>query len=123
MANAKTILVVDDDPGFLYLLKETLEENQFRCITAESAGEALKKAENETPDLILLDLMLPVMSGHGLIRAFKSNPRFADIPVIVLSALTDGEIAVEMIEQGAVNYLSKACKADELLETVRQYAA
>lgn len=123
MSVSKTILVVDDDPGFLYLLKETLEENKFRCITAESAGEALEKAKLEEPDLILLDLMLPVMSGHGLIRAFKNNPRFADIPVIVLSALTDGEVAVEMIEQGAVNYLSKACNAEELLETVRQYAA
>lgn len=123
MSNLKTILVVDDDPEFLFLLKETLEGHHYHCITAKTAGEALEKTQSEVPDLILLDLMLPVMSGHGLIRAFKTDPRFAKIPVVVLSSLTDREVAVEMIAQGAVDYLSKSCKSDELLETVRRYAA
>ncbi len=119
----KTVLLIDDDIDYLFLLKEILETNYFKCIVASSAQEGLEMAKSMKPNLILLDLMLPVMSGYGLIRSLKSNADLGKIPVVALSALADEEIAMEMMRLGAVGYLSKTCDEKELISMVHEYAA
>jgi len=118
----KRVLVVDDDPDILTLLKETLEANHFDCDTAISPQEGLDKAEVFKPHLILLDLMLPGMSGFGFMRELKKHKELAATPIVVLTALSDQEIAEESLSLGAKGYLSKACNAKELVTMVQAYS-
>jgi DNA-binding response OmpR family regulator len=118
----KKVLVIEDEREMLKLLKKRLEANHFQCITAENPVDGLKRAVKMKPDLILLDLMLPRMSGFGFLRLIKGNPNVAGIPVVVLTALGDEEIAREAMELGAVAYLTKACEPQTLIDTVKEYA-
>ncbi len=117
----KTILIVEDDADTLRLIKDTLEDNYFLCETASTAAEGLEKAQQVQPQLILLDLMLPGMSGFGFIRQLKSTPQLRKTPVVILSSLSDGEIANESLQLGAVGYLTKAINQKELINTIRDY--
>lgn len=118
----KKILIIDDEPEILKQVKKRLEANHFECVTAENPVIGLKKTVKTRPDLILLDLMLPKMSGFGFLRIVKGNPNIAAIPVVVLTALGDEEIAREAMDLGAVGYLTKACAPEELVVMVREYA-
>ncbi len=117
----KTILIIEDDADTLRLIKDTLEDNYFLCETASTAVEGLEKAQQVKPQLILLDLMLPGMSGFGFIRQLKSTPQLRRTPVVILSSLSDGEIANESLQLGAVGYLTKAINQKELISTIRDY--
>ena len=119
----KKILVIDDEPEILKLLKKRLEANHFQCITADNPVEGLQKAVKTKPHLILLDLMLPKMSGFGFLRIVKSNPHLAGIPVVVLTALGDAEITREATDLGAVGYLTKACAPQELISMIQNFVS
>lgn len=118
----KKVLIIDDDPDVLDLVSERLKEHSFECYTAELPGEGLEKAMEFKPDLVLLDLMLPKMSGFGFIREFKLRSDLSHIPVVVLTALADEDIAQEAMNLGAAGYLTKACSAKELLSVVQEYS-
>jgi two-component system phosphate regulon response regulator PhoB len=118
----KKILIVDDDSDILELLKFTLESSHFECETALSATDGLQKALTYKPNLILLDLMLPEMSGFGFMRELKNNTQYGQIPVVVLTSLADEEIASEVMDLGAVGYLSKSCDKKELIAMVNEYS-
>ena len=118
----KRILIVDDDADILELLKFTLESTHFECETALSATEGLERALQFKPNLILLDLMLPEMSGFGFMRELKNNSQYGPIPVVVLTSLADEEIATEVMDLGAVGYLSKSCDKKELISMVNEYS-
>jgi DNA-binding response OmpR family regulator len=118
----KRVLVIDDDPDILTLLKETLEANHFECHVAASPQEGLETAIASKPHLILLDLMLPGMSGFGFMRELKKHKELAATPIVVLTALSDEEIAEESLSLGAKGYLSKACNAKELVTMVQAYS-
>ncbi|HCU23451.1 MAG TPA: hypothetical protein DF383_00400 [Deltaproteobacteria bacterium] len=118
----KKVLVIDDDTDVLVLLKETLESNHFECDTAISPTEGLEKALSSKPHLIILDLMLPGMSGFGFLRELKKHKDLLKTPVVVLTALSDQEIAEESLSLGAKGYLSKACNAKELVTMVQAYS-
>lgn len=117
----KTVLVIEDDPDTSELLKDALQENYFLCETATTATEGLEKACSCKPHLILLDLMLPGMSGFGFMRALRQIPELENVPVVILSALADDEIADESLELGAVGYLTKAINQKELISVIRDY--
>lgn len=117
----KKILLIDDEPDILSLLKQRLEAYGLECVTAETAMEGLQLAATIKPNLILLDLMLPKMSGYGFLREIKSDPKLASIPVIVLTALGNKEVAREAMDLGAVGYLVKSCDFQEILTVVRNY--
>ncbi len=119
----KKVLIIDDDPDILDLIVERLRESHFECYTAEFPAEGLEKALEFKPDLVLLDLMLPKMSGFGFIREFKLRSELAHIPVVVLTALADEDIAQEAMNLGAAGYLTKACSAKELLSVVKEYSS
>ena len=101
------ILVVDDEPFNVDYLEQELEELDYETIAAINGQEALDKVQSESPDLILLDIMMPIMDGFEVLTHLKANPSMRDIPVIVISASNDLQSVVKGIQLGAEDYLSK----------------
>jgi len=81
------ILIVDDEPGVVELIKNSLEKNNYEVVTASDGLEGVEKAWSKNPDLIILDIMMPNMSGGDAVRALKSNSTTGNIPIIFLSAV------------------------------------
>lgn len=86
----KRILVVEDEVEMVEMLKFRLEANNYEVITAYNGQEALDVVEKNKPDLVLLDLMIPVVSGYDVCRMLKSNEKYKDIPIIIVTARTQG---------------------------------
>ena len=114
----KKVLVVDDNHDTLFLVCEILRENDYECLTADTPQEGLRIAERDCPNLILLDLMLPGMSGFGFIREKNRNKKLKDIPVVILSVINDDEVEGALADLGAVAYVRKVCNHQELLTSV-----
>ena len=87
--HAKTILVVDDDPDAREFLTTVLADNGYQTITAEDGAEAITKIEQNPPDLVSLDITMPEKSGVAVYRALKEDDRFKDIPVIIITGISD----------------------------------
>lgn len=101
------ILIVDDEPFNLDYLEQELEDMNYNIITASNGREALDKVALEPPDLILLDIMMPIMDGFSVLSELKSDSLLRHIPVIVISAMNDLESVVKGIKHGAEDYLPK----------------
>jgi DNA-binding response OmpR family regulator len=112
----KTILVVDDAERLRTLVKSYLSQEGFRVVTAGDGQEALFVARHEKPDLVILDLMMPQMSGHEFMRAFS---RESDTPVIILTAKVEENDKVLGLELGADDYVTKPFSPRELTARVR----
>jgi putative two-component system response regulator len=104
------ILVVDDEPVNLRVLKKTLE-NDFRLIFAKSGPAALRLIDEEKPDIVLLDVMMPGMTGFEVCTTMKATPAIANIPVIFITALNDTVDEANGLECGAVDYITKPFSA------------
>lgn len=103
------ILFVEDEPGFQEIFKNALEKDRrYRIIQAFDGEEGLKRAREEKPDLILLDLILPKKSGFELLKDFKEDKDLAAIPVVVLTNLESGGDIEKATSLGAKAYLIKA---------------
>jgi putative two-component system response regulator len=100
------ILAVDDEASNLQLLRQILQDH-YRLRFAKDGPRALELVREEAPDLILLDVMMPGMSGYEVCAALKADPRTAAIPVIFVTALTDTDDELEGFEAGAVDYITK----------------
>jgi phosphoserine phosphatase RsbU/P len=105
--NNPKILIVDDEPFNVDYLEQELEDSNFELITANNGQDALDKVQSESPDLILLDIMMPVMDGFEVLSRLKANPSTRDIPVIVISASNNLQSVVKGIQLGAEDYLPK----------------
>ena len=112
------ILVADDEPVNLALIRRRLEWEHYRVETAEDGGQAVEAARRVLPDLIILDVMMPVMDGLEACRLLKEDPSTRDIPVIFLSALDDTDTKVRGLGLGANDYVSKPFRVEELLARV-----
>ncbi|QDW75463.1 response regulator transcription factor [Lachnospiraceae bacterium KGMB03038] len=108
-----TIAVVDDDVYIGDMVEEILEKKEYRVIRAYSGTEALLLFQKEKPDLVLLDLMLPGLSGE------KVLPEIADLPVIIMSAKGEVRNKVELLLNGAADYITKPFDVDELLARIQ----
>ena len=104
--NLPLILAVDDEASNLQLLRQILQDH-YRLRFAKDGPRALELVREEAPDLILLDVMMPGMSGYEVCAALKADPGTAEIPVIFVTALTDTDDEVEGFEAGAVDYITK----------------
>lgn len=116
--NNGLILVVEDSPATISLIRATLEEAGYYVLIATSGESALDRIRIQIPDLILLDVMLPGMDGYETCKKIKSEKKWAEIPVIFLSVLSDPEDKVIGFQAGAVDYLIKPYSAAELLARV-----
>lgn len=118
-----TILVVDDLPQNLQLLVGILREQGYTVRPATDGELALNFARSNPPDLILLDVMLPRMSGYEVCQQLKADERTREIPVIFISALGDVENEVKGFEVGGVDYIAKPFQAEEVLARVETHLA
>jgi len=114
-----TILVVDDEQDVLRLVTSNLKRAGYETIIAEDGGQALSKARSEKPDLIILDLMLPSISGLEVCRSLKGDPAMADMPVIMLTARDEEIDRVVGFELGADDYVTKPFSPRELVLRVQ----
>jgi sigma-B regulation protein RsbU (phosphoserine phosphatase) len=101
------ILIVDDEPFNVDYIEQELEDSDYETISAGNGQEALEKVQLESPDLMLLDIMMPVMDGFEVLKQLKANPETRDMPVIVISASNDLKSVVRGIKLGAEDYLPK----------------
>jgi DNA-binding response OmpR family regulator len=114
----KTLLVVDDVPANLSILIDAASAAGYRVLLAESGERALKLAAKTTPDLILLDVMMPGLDGYATCRRLKADPALADVPVIFLSALDDATDKIAGLESGGLDYVTKPLNPAEVLARV-----
>ena len=113
------ILIAEDEPDIRELVAFTLRFAGYEVVTAANGEEAVQQAVKELPDLALMDVRMPRMTGYDACRAMKANPELKDIPVVFLSAKgQEGEIATGL-EAGAEEYLRKPFAPDQLTERVR----
>jgi DNA-binding response OmpR family regulator/DNA-binding CsgD family transcriptional regulator len=121
MAEPATILVVDDVPTNLGLLFDALTQAGHRVLVAESGESALAQLDHETPDLVLLDYMLPGMDGMEVCRRIKARPGCGDLPIIFLTAVNELDEKVRALDAGAVDYVTKPIQTPEVLARVRTH--
>lgn len=114
------ILVVDDEPTNLQLLRQILQ-NQYRLLFAKDGARTLELARQERPDLILLDVMMPGMTGFETCRRLKAEPLTAAIPVIFVTALNEAAQEVDGFDAGAVDYITKPVSPATVLARVRTH--
>ena len=114
-----TILVVDDEAWNRTLVEAILSDNDYRVIEAENGPEALERVEQELPDLILLDIMMPRMDGFEVCRRLKAKRSTFFVPVVMLTALSDRESKIRGLDAGADEFLNKPINRIELLARLR----
>ncbi|MCR9180035.1 MAG: response regulator [Erythrobacteraceae bacterium] len=123
MSARDRILVVDDNPESLRFLVDTLEAEGMDVLIARSGEATLGLLAEAAPDLILMDALMPGMSGLETTRQIKHNPATGHIPVIFMTGLTDPEHVVAALETGGVDYVRKPVVVDELLARIRVHLA
>jgi CheY-like chemotaxis protein len=115
-----TILIVDDAETNIDILMDILGEEYDVAVAMDGEG-ALEAVEDDLPDLILLDIMMPEIDGFQVCKQLKSNPETANIPVVFLSALTEDEDRQKGLDLGAVDFITKPFDASEIKTKVKQY--
>jgi len=113
------VLLVDDSPDALGFLTDALEQSGFSVLIATSGQSALNIAERITPDIILLDAVMPSMDGFETCTRLKANAAVTQVPVIFMTGLTETEHVVRALESGGVDYLTKPINIDELRARIR----
>ena len=115
------ILLVDDSKTELHYLSELLIKRGYAVRTAENGEEAMRRLGEETPDLILMDVVMPGQNGFQLTRAITRDPRFAAVPVIMCTSKNQETDKVWGMRQGARDYIVKPVNADELVAKIHAF--
>jgi len=114
------LLLAEDDEFSRDMLTRRLQKQGFEVITAADGREALLAARQHRPDLILMDLDMPVLDGRAAMRSLKTDPRTARIPIIVLTAHTSPESVAEAVEAGCHSYEVKPVVVRRLVERIQE---
>lgn len=118
-ASGKSILVIEDDQTTQNIIRHFLEKNGFAVVLAGDAEEGLRQAWDKPPALILLDLMLPGMSGFQVLSRLKQNAALAPIPVVIISSLTQEDDIMKALASGAVDYITKPLSPAVLVSKIK----
>jgi CheY-like chemotaxis protein len=110
----RTILLIDDVEENRVILKLRLEKEGFVVITARNGEEGLQELEKEKFNLIFLDINMPVMDGHTFLKMVKADPRYAKIPIIIITALDETGAVIKTMRAGACGYLTKPFNMDQI---------
>lgn len=117
----KNILLVDDSKTELHFLADLLEKRGYKIRTAENGEDAMRRLGEETPDLILMDVVMPGQNGFQLTRAITRDPRFVNVPVIMCTSKNQETDKVWGMRQGARDYVVKPVDADELVSKIKAF--
>jgi len=112
------ILVIDDEPNIVQTLKDRLEMNEYDVVTAHDGREGLQQAEKESPDVILLDVIMPIMDGHEMLEHLRRQPWGQEISVIMLTARSQTQDIARANSCGIDDYIVKPFDLSELLEKI-----
>jgi two-component system, OmpR family, alkaline phosphatase synthesis response regulator PhoP len=126
MSEKKKILLVDDDPDFVEAVKVIVESGGYQVRVAYDGQEGLEAVAEEKPDLIVLDVMMPVMNGHAACAKLKGDPSTASIPIILLTAVAERVTTStythrDMLESEAEDYMPKPVEPTELLALIKSW--
>jgi two-component system, OmpR family, alkaline phosphatase synthesis response regulator PhoP len=124
MTDKKTILVVDDEPDFVSIVQSNLEKEGFNVQVAYDGVEGMEKVRQSPPDLIVLDVMMPEKDGYEMCSELKSDEQYADIPVLMLTAVADHVSSTRYshyngMSMEADDYLPKPATAEEITDSVK----
>jgi DNA-binding response OmpR family regulator len=117
----KKLLIVEDNTELLELLRLGFKQAGFSVSTAATGLDALKKARNAAPDLIILDLVLPELDGFAVCEALRRGEQTSAIPIIMLTGLTSDLTRFAGLESGANEYVTKPASPDQLLPTIKHW--
>ncbi len=117
---AKKILIVDDEIDLLRVTAFRLKNFGYDVLTAANGQEALELIEKDQPDLILLDLRIPLISGYEVCKKIKSDNKLKAIPVIIFTASAVGDLTEKMLDIGADDFIVKPFEPQELLEKIKK---
>lgn len=117
----KRILIVEDNEKNLKLFRSLLNSQGYETVEARDGEEGIRLAKDQKPDLILMDIQMPVMDGVTATRILKENPETKDIPVIALTSYAMKGDRERFLSEGFVEYIAKPIKLDEFLGVVRKY--
>ena len=120
---SKKILIIEDDPGTTRFLVYTLEQEGYKVLSAEDGLEGLKKARDEHPDLIILDIMLPGMDGYEICHRLRQKPETRTVPVLIVSGRARQDDKNIGLKMGADDYLSKPVDPQTILAKVETMLA
>ena len=113
------MLVIDDQPFFITMLRSTLEPQGFQVLTAGNGADGLKSAKQHRPSVILLDIEMPEMDGFTVCRELKRDPDLRAIPVIILTATNDAKLNEKAFQAGADITATKSVAGERLINTLR----
>ena len=119
MSEKLKILLVDDEPGIVKMVSKRLEMEGFDVSGAMDGEQALLQVQTLRPDLIILDVMLPMINGYEVCRRLKQDTRYKNIPIVLFTAKTGPRNEVMGLEQGADAYIRKPFRAKELIDAIR----
>ena len=117
----KVILVIDDEPRNVKLVRDLMEANGYTVIEASDGKQGVDTAITEKPDLILMDIMMPVMDGYEAMQLIKTNSATKEIPIIALTSYAMKGDSEKAFESGCDDYMSKPIDIHELLNMVKKY--
>ena len=117
----KTVMVIDDELNLIKLVKEVLETENYKVMSCTNGVDALKLLESVKPDLIILDIMMPYMSGMDVLRKIRENPQTKNLKVMLLTVVTKTEIGVDEMKKLKVkDFIGKPFEVDQLLKSVKK---
>jgi len=117
------ILVVDDNEFNVHLMDILLTKEKYQIVKAFSGKEALEKVHSDNPDLILLDIMMPEMNGYEVMCQLKADEKYRDIPILLLTAVSNPDDVVKGFKLGASDYVTKPFSKEELLIRINHQVA
>jgi CheY-like chemotaxis protein len=120
MSLSKRILLVDDEEGFLLVIREALEIRGFDVVTAKSAIEAGLELSSKKPDLILMDIKMPGIDGLQACAAIRKNPKTSDIPIMIASAMSDDSQINKAYKIGISDYFVKPIDIEKLVKRIKE---
>lgn len=117
------VLVVDDSPATLGVLNEALEQAGYTVLIAQSGAGALALVERVTPDIVLMDALMPGLDGFETCRRMKRNPSLVSVPIVFMTGLTETEHVLHGLDAGGVDYVSKPVTPDEVIARIGVHLA
>jgi DNA-binding response OmpR family regulator len=113
------ILIVDDDKQITYLLEKLLSMEGYETTSVNDSSDAVRVANSIKPDLFILDLMMPEPNGFELCKAFRADPIFSKTPIVIITAMDDGDSKAIAFLAGANDYITKPFRPDELAQRMK----